>query len=362
MKIILLRIFSLMAAALVVPTGAVAAESNPPPCVTVELRDGSRVVGECLENTLKFHSALLGDIKLDAKNVRMVECLATNCAKLTTTSGDMLTVLFSDSALAVKTSFGKVELKAASIRKFTVSATGTSGKHREGLVALWAGEGNAADSVSGISGELANGTGFAPGKIDQAFSLNEDGDKSRFYSGSYLLVPARPELNVGRGDGFTITAWILPTTISRQMAIVDFNGSPGSSIGGVCFWISLPPGNGTGSGCLYANIMESDGTCHNFTSRPRLVKSKIWQHIAVTYDKASGAATLYLNGNTVAYEELGSFNARTDLDILLGGRYLSASALNPTDTFSGKLDEVGLYNRALSADEIREDYDVGNKD
>jgi hypothetical protein len=358
MKTILFRAFSFMAAGFVFQSSAPAADTNPPPRLTVELRDGSRVVGECLENHFKFHSALLGDIKLDVKNVRTVECVSTNSAKLTTANGDTLTVSFVDSALAVKTSFGKVELAVASIRKFTVSAPAAHGRHRAGLVALWAGEDNADDSVNGCNGQLVNGAGFAPGKIGQAFSLNEDGGKGRYYSGNYVLIPAKPELNVGRGDGFTIAAWINPATITRQMSIVEFDGSPGSSIAGVCFWISLPPSTGTGPGCIYANIVESNGTFHDVASAPGLLKPNVWQQIAVTYDKASGTTTLYLNGNAVTKEQVGSFTAKTDTDLLLGGRYFSTSASNPSDAFSGKLDEVGLYNRALSASEIREDFEA----
>jgi hypothetical protein len=37
-----------------------AADTNPPPCLTVELRDGSRVVGTSGGEHFNFHSALLG--------------------------------------------------------------------------------------------------------------------------------------------------------------------------------------------------------------------------------------------------------------------------------------------------------------
>lgn len=359
MKIILLQAFSLVAATFFLQP-VTAADTNPPPRLTVELRDGSRVVGDCLEHYFKFRSVLLGEIKLDVKDVRTVECAATNSVRLTTAIGDTLAVSFVDSALVVKTSFGKVELAVVTIRNFTVSTSVAHCNHREGLVALWAGEGNADDFVHGCNGQLMNGAGFAPGKIGLAFSLNEDGGKGGFNSGNYVLVPAKLELNVSRGAGFTIMAWINPTTINRQMPIVDFTGSPGSAIGGVCFWISLPPGNGTGSGCIYANVVESDGTPHNVTSAPRLVKPNVWQQIAVTYDKVSGITTIYLNGKEVTAEQLGSFNTKTDMDLLLGGRYFPTSASNPSDTFSGKLDEVQLYNRALSASEIREEYEAGN--
>src|ERR1035438_2662455 len=94
-----------------------AADTNPPPRLTVELRDGSRVVGQSVEKSFKFHSALLGEIKLAVSNIRAVEFVSTNSTKLTTTGGDSLSVSFVYSEFAVKTSFGKVELPVASVRK-----------------------------------------------------------------------------------------------------------------------------------------------------------------------------------------------------------------------------------------------------
>ena len=64
-------------------SSARAADTNPPPRLTVELRDGSRVVGVSAEKYFKFHSALLGEIKLDVKDLRSVECISTNQDKLT---------------------------------------------------------------------------------------------------------------------------------------------------------------------------------------------------------------------------------------------------------------------------------------
>jgi hypothetical protein len=52
-------------------------------------------------------------------------------------------------------------------------------------------------------------------------------------------------------------------------------------------------------------------------------------------------------------QNLGSFTPKTDLDLLLGARTLFTSVENPSDVFSGKLDEFGIYNRALSASEIQ---------
>lgn len=91
-KIALLRTLASLTFLTAVFPAAGAADTNPPPRLTVELRDGSRVVGDCVEKSLRFYSALLGEIKIEAKDVRSVECISTNMAKLATASGDQLTV------------------------------------------------------------------------------------------------------------------------------------------------------------------------------------------------------------------------------------------------------------------------------
>lgn len=104
-----------------------AADTNPPPRLTVELKDGSRVVGTSVARVLQFHSVLLGNLELKVKDLRAIACGASNTATLTTANGDKLTVWFADTALAVKTSFGKVELPVDSVRQIGVSPGGTAG-------------------------------------------------------------------------------------------------------------------------------------------------------------------------------------------------------------------------------------------
>ena len=63
MKIPWLRAVSISILVLSWNSALRAADPNPPPRLTVEVRDGSRVVGTSVEEKLKFHSALLGDLK-----------------------------------------------------------------------------------------------------------------------------------------------------------------------------------------------------------------------------------------------------------------------------------------------------------
>jgi hypothetical protein len=363
--------FAVLCLSVLIPFAILAADTNAPPRLTVELRDGSRVVGASVEEKMKFHSALLGDVKLAVKDIRSVECVSSNAAKLTTAGGDSLTVAFVDAEFAVKTSFGKVEMPVASVRKFTVFAGGANGGRRAGLVALWSAEGNANDSVGGNHGQLMGNVRFAPGKIGQGFALNEAARYDNGFSGfsnfryppdrgnGFVLIPANPALNVGAGDGFTLAAWIKPATVSREMLIAEYEKVLGTFDGadvGIDFAIQQ------GTGSLHVNILDVTRAAHELLSPPNVLTPGVWQQVALTYDKASGAAALYLNGAAVAQANFGSIVPQTSFPYLvLGARTTFGSVPNPRSAFAGGLDEVAIYNRALSDSEVRENYEADNK-
>ena len=363
------------------------ADTNPPPRLTVELRDGSRVVGESVENSFKFHSALLGDFKLQVKDIRAVDCVSSNSIKLSTSNGDTLTVAFVNPEFALKTGFGKVDLAAVSVRKFSVSAGGNGG-HPPGQVALWSGEGNADDSVGGCNGQLIGSIGYTDGKVGQAFDLRngtggdnfprgisfgggssvrvgsfvdqnrlEDSRSQRGVGNGFVQIPTSPALDVGKEDGFTFECWIKPVSVTQQMLIAEYErvlgtGS-GSDVG-----IQL----GMNGGCLTPNIKDVADGDHPFTSPANLLVAGVWQHVALTYDKSSGQAALYINGTAATQANLGSFTPQTSFAyLLLGARTTFGSVSSPRSVFSGQMDEIGLYNRALSAAEIRDEYEAGNK-
>ncbi len=98
-------------------------------------------------------------------------------------------------------------------------------------------------------------------------------------------------------------------------------------------------------GTLYGNLVSEDGEWHEIGTPGGVVQEGQWQHVGLTYDHTNGIAKLYRNGLTVAAVTLGSFRVRTTGGLLLGLRPGMAA-------FSGTLDEVGLYNRALDETEI----------
>ncbi len=74
-----------------------------------------------------------------------------------------------------------------------------------------------------------------------------------------------------------------------------------------------------------------------------------WQHVAVTFDGST--TTMYIDGESVGTSTVFSFGPKTDAHVVFGA--VESSGSNP---FNGVIDEVRIYNRALSADDITELY------
>jgi Concanavalin A-like lectin/glucanases superfamily len=310
--------------------------------LTIELRDGSRVVGESVDGKFKFHSVLLGDLKLDVNDILSINCAATNVAKLTTVKGDVLTGWFVASVLRVETSFGKTELPVNLIGSVRISPRSKAGQLPSGLVELWSGEGDGSDSVSGNNAMLTD-ISFSEGKVGQAFSFNG--------TSSYFKIPDSPTLDVGAGEGFTVMAWIKPSDIRGLHPILEWQpGEKMPSPLGIQLWIGENPAS---QGVLCAFFIDTNG--NNFVHLPSpegTLVANTWQHVAVTYSQASGTISLYVNGKAVSKLPWGSFVPLTKGDLA------SFRPGNPGDWtynrfFAGLMDELAIYNRALSASEIQ---------
>jgi hypothetical protein len=95
--------------------------------LTIELRDGSHVVGKSLEDTLGIHSAALGDMELPWAGIHSIEFAGTNtsAARLTATNGDVFAITLAAESLRVETGFGQTELPVRLIRSVKVAPPAT---------------------------------------------------------------------------------------------------------------------------------------------------------------------------------------------------------------------------------------------
>lgn len=98
-----------------------------------------------------------------------------------------------------------------------------------------------------------------------------------------------------------------------------------------------------------------DGIFHAGLESNSYAQRNSWQHIVATFDNTTKEAKIYINGNLDASTTLNGFtpNFQNTNNLRIGWG-------NSDDfAFDGKIDEVRIYNRILSAEQIKADYDYG---
>jgi Concanavalin A-like lectin/glucanases superfamily/Putative Ig domain/Bacterial Ig domain len=204
----------------------------------------------------------------------------------------------------------------------------------QGMVAWWRGEENTLDTLGAHHGFLSNGVTYVPGHVGMGFNST-----GAFHQ--KVRVLAAPPLDVGLGDGLTIEGWVRPNNFSQQTIAEWITGTSGSP-GGVQFYLNVAASGGPGS--LYANLFDVNSVSHVLFSPGNLLSTNVFQHVGLTYDRSSGMARLFLNGVAVTNVVVGDFTPRTLRDFNLGG--------GRTNSLNGQLDELSLYNRALTTNEL----------
>jgi hypothetical protein len=218
-----------------------------------------------------------------------------------------------------------------------------------GAAAWWPGEGNGNDIVGGNTAILESGVTFAPGEVGQAFELNN-------YTNGFMHVPASPSLDVGAGSGLTMEGWINVSSVSGFHPIAEWYSNTRGNVG-VQLWLNSNPSE---SGALFAALPDTNGVQHTLESPADTLVPNTFQHVALTYDKTSGIATLYVNGAVVAQSNLGSFEPQTTYDLWIGHRPFDVPGDWTYGAYlGGLLDELTLYRRALTSDEIAAIYNAG---
>ncbi|MBK6750529.1 MAG: hypothetical protein IPG67_11090 [Acidobacteria bacterium] len=215
------------------------------------------------------------------------------------------------------------------------------------LISWWRGEDNGLDNVGSNHGALLKGTTFGTAMVGRGLVLDGTDD--------YVRIPASASLNVGAANGLTANAWIRSDNSTGEplRPILEWSGEPGDANGyGSHFYLSAA------AGVLFANLIDTSGTYHVFESGPGVVSADSFYHVALTYDKTTGDAKLYRNGEVVANTNLGIFTPMTAKNLYLGARVTDVYG-GPAYRFAGTIDEIQLFARTLSQSEIQTIYRSG---
>ena len=212
--------------------------------------------------------------------------------------------------------------------------TASSGGGAPGLVAGYhfdEGSGSTVADSSGNdnTGTISGATWTTAGKFGNALVFN--GTSNR------VNVPDANSLDLT--NGMTLEAWVYPTTLSGwNSVILKERGSNGLAY------------------ALYANDNGSRPSGYVRIGSDRSVRGNgalplnTWTHLAVTYDGAF--LRLYQNGVEVGSRAQTGNITTSSQALQIGGNTVWG------EYFSGRIDEVHIYNRALTATEIQNELQV----
>jgi len=205
----------------------------------------------------------------------------------------------------------------------------------DGLVAHWKLDGDANDSAGSNDGTLVNGPVWTTGQIGGALDFDGTSD--------YVRIPDDDSISVGDQD-YTICAWIKPDTLSSAYSSAIVSKVRGGDDKEYHLVV------GTNRSLRLA--VEKDGNNQKAVTTDSLIAEDLWQHVVVTFDSSTKTVTFYYNGvfkpSTSTIDTLPD-ELNDDLYIgVWGGAY------HPYGNFDGKIDDVRIYDRALSAEEVKE--------
>ena len=209
-----------------------------------------------------------------------------------------------------------------------------------GLVGMWTFDGGdiSGSTIYDLSGNGNNGTNYgavpAIGKLGQAMSFNG--------STSYIDAGTASSL---RPSQFTVTAWVYPTGNSGN----GYQGILSDSVWGDYYGYSL---NVNGTLKLFAEVQSSSATSD---TTPYQLTLNTWYYVTETY--TSSALIVYVNGTQVAQVSSPAAIAYEAGDSFSVGTFAGSPPAG--GHFNGKVDDVRVYNRALSASEVQYLYNMG---
>ena len=246
----------------------------------------------------------------------------------TVSNGDTVTVRQTSSASPSTPTTETLTIGGVS-GAFNVTTAASGDPNASGLIAWWKAEENGYDAVGGNHGTAMNGLTYAAGKVNQAFSLDGVND--------YVDAGTNDAFNFNGGAGdFTIQAWIKKNANAGTGIIGKATHGPGGPYSG--------PYSGWDLGTLDDGSLFLSGVgVWDFRTSPNTIIAGNWYHVAVT--KNGSSYKLYSNGQEVASASHGNLETSSS-PLLIGSVY------SDVYFFNGLIDEVKIYNRALSAAEV----------
>lgn len=185
---------------------------------------------------------------------------------------------------------------------------------------------------------------WAPGKVGLALALGGPAQQTYASAASYCQT---------EGDELTVAAWVRASSRPRWASIAK-------NWAGAENWGQFHFGLYRDSGELEAHIQDSSR--REITVKDRVpLPLNVWHHVAFVADGQT--LRLYRNGNQIDAAPYQRLVRDPRIKALAIGTKLNLAGDAPEERdfnmWDGRLDELAIFNRALSADEVGQLYALG---
>ena len=187
------------------------------------------------------------------------------------------------------------------------------------------------NSGSGNTGTISGATWTSAGKTGGALTFDGVND----------LVTIADKASLDLTTGMTLEAWVRPTANSTWRTVVTKETSG-----------NLTYGLFSNSDAPQPSAIVSIGSnpIQDITRGPTAVPVSAWTHLATTYDGA--VLRLYVNGTQVSSTNVTGAMANSAGPLQIGG-----NSVWP-EWFQGQIDDLRVYNRALTPSELQTDMNT----
>jgi hypothetical protein len=225
------------------------------------------------------------------------------------------------------------------------------------LVSWWPGNDNPNDLVGGNNGTLENGVTYGLGEVNDAFNLSG--------SNQYVLIGEPVPANLQIQNAITLSAWIYPTAYptdygSGAIAIIAGSQHDGNYAGATIYFDGrVNPDSNTGVPVGHIAFNLGDGTTWHIQDTLTQVPLNQWTLVTATAT-AGAAGQVYFNG-VLQPSSNGSTPATWEGTVSYSGSWFAiGQEVNENRPFTGLIDEVQIYNAALTPAQVQGIYNAGN--
>lgn len=204
-----------------------------------------------------------------------------------------------------------------------------------------------------------------------AFCMHSNAQSGKILSldgtNSYMSVVDHADLDVAPGETKTITCWIKTTSTATARIIAkrtNLNASNPATTGITGTGYEMWMGNGTNAGKVAGNA----GAWNTASSAPQAFSTAgynpvasndgVWHHLAAVFDNSSTnkTVTFYVDAAN-PNSKVGTFSGTYDFST--GVAFIVGAATNSSNFFTGLVDNVQIWNKALSMADLATEMTTG---